>query len=449
MHSKVEVEEWHRILQSKIRDLPNDQSNILSALLLSYYHLPSHLKQCFAYCSIFPKGYEFEKEKLIFLWMAEGFLQQQKGNDTIEEVGNEYFRELLSWSFFQQSPRNKLFFVMPDLVNDLTQFASGEFCCKFEDGKLHGMSEKSRHFALSTKGLDGPEKFVALQELKSLRTFLPLSFSNPAQCSALSKMVSDLYLPILKHLRVLSFSGQAIRKLPDFLGELIHLRYLDLAHTLIGELPSSTCSLYNLQTLLLSSCYNLTVLPENIGDLINLRHLDASETNLAEMPVAFGRLKSLRVLTNFVVSKDSGSRINELGKLSHLRSTLTISKLEFVVNAIDASKADLKSKNYLNELVFQWNSDTHEVQTETKVLKNLRPHENLKKLTIENYGGARFPNWLGDAIFANMVFLCLSRCKKCMALPPLGQLSSLQELRISKMERLQNLDAGFYGNFVV
>ncbi|XP_050281748.1 putative disease resistance RPP13-like protein 1 [Quercus robur] len=107
LHSKVEVEEWHRILKSKIWDLPNDQSNILSALLLSYYHLPSHLKQCFAYCSIFPKGYEFEKEKLVFLWMAEGFLQQQKGNDTIEEVGNEYFRELLSWSFFQQSPRNK------------------------------------------------------------------------------------------------------------------------------------------------------------------------------------------------------------------------------------------------------------------------------------------------------------------------------------------------------
>ena len=86
--------------------------------------------------------------------MAEGFLQQQKGNDTIEEVGNEYFRELLSWSFFQQSPRNKLFFVMPDLVNDLTQFASGEFCCEFEDGKLHGMSEKSRHFALSTNRLE-------------------------------------------------------------------------------------------------------------------------------------------------------------------------------------------------------------------------------------------------------------------------------------------------------
>ena len=63
-----------------------------------------------------------------------------------------------------------------------------------------------------------------LQDYKIFNTFLPLSFSNRAQCFALSKMVSDLYLPILKHLRVLSFSGQAIRMRPDFLGELIHLR---------------------------------------------------------------------------------------------------------------------------------------------------------------------------------------------------------------------------------
>jgi Leucine-rich repeat (LRR) protein len=127
--------------------------------------------------------------------------------------------------------------------------------------------------------LDGPEKFVFLQELKSLRTFLPLSFSNPSQCSDSSKMVSDLCLPILKNLRVLSFSCQAINKLPDFLGQLIHLRYLDLSQTFITKFPEWTCSLYNLQTLLLSSCHNLTELPAKIGNLINLRILNVSETN--------------------------------------------------------------------------------------------------------------------------------------------------------------------------
>jgi hypothetical protein len=100
LHSKEETEEWHRILNSKIWDLPNDKSSILPALLLSYYHLPSHLKQCFAYCSIFAKGYEFEKEKLVLLWMAQGFLQQQNSKNTMEEVGDDYFHELLSSSFF-------------------------------------------------------------------------------------------------------------------------------------------------------------------------------------------------------------------------------------------------------------------------------------------------------------------------------------------------------------
>ena len=75
LHPEVEAEEWNRILNSKIWELSTDKSSIRRALMLSYYHLPPHLKQCFSYCSIFPKGNEFEKEKLVLMWMAEGFLQ--------------------------------------------------------------------------------------------------------------------------------------------------------------------------------------------------------------------------------------------------------------------------------------------------------------------------------------------------------------------------------------
>jgi Leucine-rich repeat (LRR) protein len=114
--------------------------------------------------------------------------------------------------------------------------------------------------------------------------------------------------------------------------------------------------------------YRLTVLPANIGNLVNLRHLDVSGTSLRELPPEFGRLKSLQVLTDFVVSRDSGSKISELGRLSHLHGTLSISKLEYIVDATDASEANLKSKNFLNELVFKWTYDAHGVETKQTYL---------------------------------------------------------------------------------
>ncbi|XP_016710650.2 putative disease resistance RPP13-like protein 1 [Gossypium hirsutum] len=53
--------EWERIYESEIWDLPEERCGIIPALRLSYHHLPSYLKRCFAYCSILPKDYEFEK----------------------------------------------------------------------------------------------------------------------------------------------------------------------------------------------------------------------------------------------------------------------------------------------------------------------------------------------------------------------------------------------------
>ncbi|GMQ09403.1 hypothetical protein CsSME_00052794 [Camellia sinensis var. sinensis] len=85
LRSKRDVEDWNNILKSGIWDLPKEKSNILPALKLSYHYLPSHLKRCFAYCSIFPKDYEFQMERLVLMWMAEGFVEQPRSNKTREE----------------------------------------------------------------------------------------------------------------------------------------------------------------------------------------------------------------------------------------------------------------------------------------------------------------------------------------------------------------------------
>ncbi|XP_050281792.1 putative disease resistance RPP13-like protein 1 [Quercus robur] len=66
--------EWENVLNSKILDIPEEKGKIFSVLKLSYNYLPSHLKRCFAYCSLFPKDDEFEEKDLVLLWMAEGLV---------------------------------------------------------------------------------------------------------------------------------------------------------------------------------------------------------------------------------------------------------------------------------------------------------------------------------------------------------------------------------------
>ena len=439
--SKLEAEEWDNILKSDLWDLSNDE--ILPALRLSYYYLPSYLKRCFAYCSIFPKDYEFEKERLILLWMAEGFLQQPKSKKTMEELGDEYFNELLSRSFFQKSNNNGSYFVMHDLINDLARLVSGDFCIRMEDGKAHDISEKARHLSYYKSEYDPFERFETFNEVKCLRTFLPLQL----QClpSYLSNRVSHNLLPTVRLLRVLSLQNCPIIDLPDSIDNLKHLRYLDLSRTLIRQLPESVCTLYNLQTLILSWCRFLIELPTSFSKLINLRHLDLNASKVKEMPYHIGQLKDLQTLTTFIVGKKSGSRIRELRELPLIRGRLCISKLQNVVSARDALKANLKDKKYLDELVLVWSYGTEVLQNGIDIISKLQPHTNLKRLTIDYYGGEMFPEWLGDPSFLNIVSLNIWNCKHCSSLPPLGQLTSLKHLSIGGMDGVHRVGTEFYG----
>jgi hypothetical protein len=117
---------------SKIWNIPEEKSGILPALMLSYHHLPSHLKRCFMYCSIFPRTMNLKEQELVLLWMAEGLIQSQQGDKQMEDLGSKYFRDLLSRSFFQQSSTKKSRFVMHDLINDLAKWVAGDIC--FQNG---------------------------------------------------------------------------------------------------------------------------------------------------------------------------------------------------------------------------------------------------------------------------------------------------------------------------
>ncbi|XP_021812978.1 putative disease resistance RPP13-like protein 1 [Prunus avium] len=436
-------EEWNSILNSNIWELPPEKCNTIPALRLSYHYLPTHLKRCFAYCSIFPKGYEFQKEDIVLLWVAESLIPQAESEKRMEELTKKYFDDLLSRSFFQRSRNEK--FTMHDLINDLAMSVARESYLRWEGGESHEVLKRVRHLSYARGQFDCAAKFEPLYEVKHLRTFLPLR--REWHRHYVSKRVLHELVPSLLCLRVLTLSHyNNIVELPDSIGNLIHLRYLDLSKTRIKRLPATVCTLYSLQTLLLAGCRSLFELPTYMRKLINLRHLDCSGTQIEEMPVQMGRLKSLRTLTTFVVGKSTGSPIGELGELSHLGGRISILKLNNVVDGRDALQANLKNKKDLKELELAWGSEDADHSEKVRdVLDKLQPCMNLEKLTVKLYGGTSFPNWLGDSTFNKMKVMRLEGCHYCFELPPLGQLPALKELFICKMKFLRTLGPELYG----
>ncbi|KAH9803068.1 hypothetical protein KPL71_001632 [Citrus sinensis] len=295
---KQRDDEWQGILKSRIWDL-SEESDILPVLRLSYHHLPSHLKRCFSYSAIFPKGYEFEEMELILLWMADGLIQQSEDNKQMEDLGHKYFRDLLSRSIFQKSCNNSSKFLMHDLVNDLAQWVSGETNFRLEDelkaNKQPERFRRARHSSYVCGYSDDFHKYEIFPEVECLRTFL--------------RMLKGL---------------------------------------------------------------------ENATDLQ------------------------------------------------------------------DPTKAILSDKNDLECLVLECRYPFRAYSQ--SVLGMLKSHTSLKELTIKCYGGTRFPSWVGDPSFSNIVMITLESCTNCRSLPSLGLLCSLKALTIREMTELKIIGSEIYGD---
>ncbi|KAL3642128.1 hypothetical protein CASFOL_012943 [Castilleja foliolosa] len=414
-------DEWLEIEKYWISNFGDNKNPISKILKLSYDNLSSSsLKKCFAYCSVFPKGYKIEKQQLIELWMAEGFIQtgHQGSNINMETTGNKIFNLLLRNSLLQV--------VMNDDYEDVTYCNMHDLVHDLAFTILHDVSRR-RYIGYKSSG-DG---FLSIPEgeEKYVRT---LFFNGN---------VSDIKFSDFESLRTLTLlSEEDLDDLPISVKKLKHLRYLDVYSRFRSD---SICDLYHLQTLRIRTKHFCWKLPP-LSRLISLRHLHDPYEKVFEI----GKLTSLQTLPKFYVGPGSqkGYGISELGNLKDLKGKLTIYCLEHVRDKTDAMSADLFGKSGIYMLRFVWYSYPYrpcdEINDES-VLEGLQPHPNLKRLEISGFKGKSLSLWEG---LTNLVEIKLEYCSECEELPMLGHLPHLKFLYLRGLTNVKSIRYSFYGN---
>ncbi|TYH20620.1 hypothetical protein ES288_A05G444700v1, partial [Gossypium darwinii] len=401
---------WLEIQRSGVWGSPESVLKVERVLKLSFDRLSSpYLKKCFAYCAMFPKDYCFKKEDLIQLWMAEGFLGSSMA---MVDNGNKYLNELLSNSLFQNVTRdtcgNILTFKMHDSVHDLSLSVSKFDALIFRENSTPITNECSQIMLT-----------IVAPKLYSL-------FSEINVFKKLSKSFK------FKRLRVLKLVGAYyIFELPDSLGELKHLRYLDISRTSIKALPKSSTKLCHLQTLRLLGLVTFTF-PDGLENLMSLKHLYFDSQELQSDNI--GNLTCLQTLPVFYVGSGRGHSIKEC-----------------VRNKQEANGANLHLKEKLCELKFDFIGSYSDKSED--VMESLQPHSNLQSLTVSCYKGNSFPSWMlrpvGDCglfLLNNLMELSLFYCDNCESLPPLGQLQNLQFLNLKDLRKVKGMGNEFYCN---
>ncbi|GLT55753.1 hypothetical protein SLA2020_288460 [Shorea laevis] len=434
------IDGWLSIKDKIVWNL-EDFDQIKFVLKLSFDHLPSDLKKCFSFCSIFPKDFNFKKDDLVQHWMAQGYLHSSS-QEMMEDIGNKYVSDLISNCLFQDVERDRYgnirCFKMHDVVHDLALLVSEGEALILKNDSIH---EKSciRHLRVPSTAVVDPTILRGVT-LKLHSLFFEADF-----CS-MSKMD-------LKSIRSLTLNEADGDKLPISPSKLKHLRYLDISNTKIRALPKSFSKLYNLQTLKLMYCSRLQKLPDGMENLISLKHFYFDQEEL--MPRNIGHLTSLQTLSLFAVGKEKGYQIEELGHLSQLGGALRICNLEFVISKSEATKANMEQKTRLYELQLDWGGNKEEgYNSYEEVLEGLQPPSNLKKLSINGYMGEQFPSWMEKGVnlscdafvLNNLLELKLYGCGECMDIPSVGFLPNLQVLRIRRMEKVKRMGSKFHLN---
>ncbi|XBI97083.1 hypothetical protein VPH35_033284 [Triticum aestivum] len=315
-----QIDQWYVLLNSighGLKKGDDDVKEMKRILSLSFYDLPSYLKTCFLYLSIFPEDHQISRDRLIRRWIGEGFIQVEDETASLLELGDSYFNQLVN--------RN--------MIIPINMHVDGrvEACC-VHDIMLDLICELSSevNFVTVLDVIKGDtalkENFRRLSIQKSMTDLTTTqmdttSMSQVRSFTAFSPAVSKIPpLSIFQVLRVLDLEGCDLRKSPGIglrhVEKLLHLRYLGLRGTKVGKLPMEIGKLQFLQTLDLQ----LTNSKELSSSVVQLRQLVCLILDSGmSLPKGLCNLTCLEQLMGHDMGFHSEETAKELGHMSRLR----------------------------------------------------------------------------------------------------------------------------------
>ncbi|EEC66503.1 hypothetical protein OsI_32612 [Oryza sativa Indica Group] len=364
-------DQWYTLHNSIGRGLTEGRNveDMQKILSFSYYDLPSHLKSCLFCLSVFPEDYEISRDRLIWRWIAEGFVQQTQKDGSLFEQGENYFNELINRNMIQpidiDAEGKAKACRVHDMVLDLICHLSSEhnFITVFDDiGNITSSGKKIRRLSLQYSMTECNTTWCTMTTLqvRSLTIFSP----------AINLMPS---LSSFKMIRVLDLEGCDLGKSNQLnlmhVGCLLHLRYLGLRDTLSIKWSSK----HGERSI---GTYVIRELPTQIGKLEFLQTLDLVESGIKELPVTVVQLRRLMCL-----HVDYHTRLpNGLGKMTALEELSYISTSHFV----DIVK-ELHQLTRLRVLAIRW-KELGEKQDKAFV-DCLGSLHKLQSLEIHAWGG--------------------------------------------------------------
>ncbi|XVF74707.1 hypothetical protein PTKIN_Ptkin13bG0133100 [Pterospermum kingtungense] len=373
---KIKVEEWKYAIEVLRRSstyvFPDMGEEVYPLLKFSYDSLPNDLiRTCLLYCSLFPEDYRIRKEKLIDLWIGEGFLDGHGNTSLARNQGHHIIGSLVHACLLEEITEFEI--KMHDVIRDMSLWIA----CKCEE-------EKWRFFVLAgyqlielpEVGNWGSVHRASLME-NWIENLVEVPYCPHLQTLFLSsiqlKVINNDFFQFMSNLKVLDLSENLyLDELPVGISKLVSLECLDLSFSRIRQLPIELKALEKLKCLNLEYMFAPLEIPRQLISafsklqVLRMRYCDYSlgdevEDNSEGLVEELECLNQLNVLT---VDIKSASALDRVLSIERLFSSAVCIDLIFFKDSKRLNILPLAKMKCLNYLDFKECGSLEEVNME-------------------------------------------------------------------------------------